>query len=585
MKTTLRYISALLILCITFIHAETTWTTGAYDNNQHLKQTLTVLDAEKITVTLKGETEAWRDIVWFTDENGDTIPVTLKSGRTSSYLSGVFDETFTVEGSSITAHLRTGESVTKSGITVTVKSKSAEETTATPVPTPTRTQTATATWTTGAYDNNQNLKQTLTVADAEKIIVTLKGETEAWKDMVWFTDSEGNDISLTRSSGETGLYLSGVLEETFILDGASVIVNFSSNESITKSGVRVSVKKYSDETQNTFEIINEDISDDNSDGKEHKTTLYVTKADTGERVELESDNYGYTASTGSEFISPILYTSNSYYAVHRNPGTDGGERVLYFGKYDENTIDRSWIEHEAPEAHLRFGTKTNSLENENGLYLEITHQYGVSKDCLYFNGSVVTEETMVSPLGFGKSLVLENHNTACGLNGKFSPSDSTAMIEKIKNYAEDSNNPTPTMDDYKLITSITEENIEQVNAAVVDASKEDVDSIIKILTVATSTDICITRHDLDSMIRYEVDVSGVNTGCITNMSKLFENNKAFNQDLSNWDISSVTNMSSMFNGATAFTNQDLSSWDVSKVESHDRFLSGAGTGNTEPNWR
>ena len=129
MKTTLRYISALLILCITFIHAETTWSTGAYDNNQNLKQTLTVADAKKITVTLKGETEAWKDIVWFTDENGDTIPVTLKSGKTGKWLSGVFDETFTVEGSSVTANFKSGASVTKSGITVTVKN--VEETTPT----------------------------------------------------------------------------------------------------------------------------------------------------------------------------------------------------------------------------------------------------------------------------------------------------------------------------------------------------------------------------------------------------------------------------------------------------------------------
>jgi surface protein len=43
-------------------------------------------------------------------------------------------------------------------------------------------------------------------------------------------------------------------------------------------------------------------------------------------------------------------------------------------------------------------------------------------------------------------------------------------------------------------------------------------------------------------------------------------------------------MNLMFYRARAFTNHDLSSWDVSSVTDHDRFMSGAGSGNTEPNW-
>ena len=39
---------------------------------------------------------------------------------------------------------------------------------------------------------------------------------------------------------------------------------------------------------------------------------------------------------------------------------------------------------------------------------------------------------------------------------------------------------------------------------------------------------------------------------------------AFNQDLSQWDVSKVTSMGSMFSDAHVF-NQDLSKWDVSAV--------------------
>jgi len=118
----LHYVSVLLILLTTLIHAETTWTTGTYDNNQNLKQTLTVPNAKKLIVTLKGETEAWKDIVWFTNKNGNMIPITRKeSGKTNKWLSGVIEETFTVEGSSITANFKSNASTTKLGITVTVR--------------------------------------------------------------------------------------------------------------------------------------------------------------------------------------------------------------------------------------------------------------------------------------------------------------------------------------------------------------------------------------------------------------------------------------------------------------------------------
>ena len=39
---------------------------------------------------------------------------------------------------------------------------------------------------------------------------------------------------------------------------------------------------------------------------------------------------------------------------------------------------------------------------------------------------------------------------------------------------------------------------------------------------------------------------------------------AFNQDISDWDVSNVTDMGSMFLGTTLF-NEDISAWDVSNV--------------------
>jgi surface protein len=63
---------------------------------------------------------------------------------------------------------------------------------------------------------------------------------------------------------------------------------------------------------------------------------------------------------------------------------------------------------------------------------------------------------------------------------------------------------------------------------------------------------------------FNQDLSNWNVSNVTNMSQMFYGAIAFNQDISNWNVSNVTDMSFMFGLATAF-NQDISKWDVSKV--------------------
>ena len=48
-------------------------------------------------------------------------------------------------------------------------------------------------------------------------------------------------------------------------------------------------------------------------------------------------------------------------------------------------------------------------------------------------------------------------------------------------------------------------------------------------------------------------------GNVTDMSWLFYDMSAFNEDISGWDTSSATRMGAMFSGATSF-NQDLCAW-------------------------
>ena len=63
---------------------------------------------------------------------------------------------------------------------------------------------------------------------------------------------------------------------------------------------------------------------------------------------------------------------------------------------------------------------------------------------------------------------------------------------------------------------------------------------------------------------FNQDLSRWDVSKVTDMNNMFANAYAFNQDLSRWDVSKVTDMSSMFFNADVF-NQDLSRWDVSKV--------------------
>ena len=56
--------------------------------------------------------------------------------------------------------------------------------------------------------------------------------------------------------------------------------------------------------------------------------------------------------------------------------------------------------------------------------------------------------------------------------------------------------------------------------------------------------------------------------------------KAFNADISKWDVSKVTDMSGMFCEAEGF-NADISKWDVSKVTDTVGMFRGAKTFNAD----
>ena len=63
------------------------------------------------------------------------------------------------------------------------------------------------------------------------------------------------------------------------------------------------------------------------------------------------------------------------------------------------------------------------------------------------------------------------------------------------------------------------------------------------------------------------------------MVSMFYGASAFNQDISNWNVTNVTVMGWIFMNAAAF-NQELSNWDVSSVSTCSDFSADSGITNT-----
>ncbi|HIP02613.1 MAG TPA: BspA family leucine-rich repeat surface protein [Campylobacterales bacterium] len=67
------------------------------------------------------------------------------------------------------------------------------------------------------------------------------------------------------------------------------------------------------------------------------------------------------------------------------------------------------------------------------------------------------------------------------------------------------------------------------------------------------------------MIKNGEDVTRVDVSEITDMSRLFYEQRDFNQPIGNWDVSNVTHMNSMLYGLGMIFNQPIGNWNVRKV--------------------
>ena len=75
----------------------------------------------------------------------------------------------------------------------------------------------------------------------------------------------------------------------------------------------------------------------------------------------------------------------------------------------------------------------------------------------------------------------------------------------------------------------------------------------------------IPVHVLNEVL-FDEDISEWDVSSVLNMQHMFFYASSFNQPLNNWDVSSVSNFGNMFWGASSF-NQLLNDWDVSSATS------------------
>ncbi len=115
---------------------------------------------------------------------------------------------------------------------------------------------------------------------------------------------------------------------------------------------------------------------------------------------------------------------------------------------------------------------------------------------------------------------------------------------KIEAYAENSNNPIPTLQDYldAGVVGVTEENLDAVNSAVNDANSEDVDTIAELNSIVEAVN---NANDTRGLL-----INELSSGVYTNSSRWFE---LYNASDSNIDLSDYTLKSRYYDGSDSGT--------------------------------
>jgi len=198
-------------------------------------------------------------------------------------------------------------------------------------------------WVTGSYDNNVDISQELSVANATRLVVTVQGRTERYYDFVYIYDANGQLIRT----------FDGFINSTFTVDGSSITARLVSDYSITSTGVTVTALAETSTADTTPPVItlNGDATmtltigdtftdpgataQDNIDGTVNVITTGTVNTTTAGTYTLT-----YTATDASGNTATLTRT------VIVNDTTDGtyGPELIYGAGNDNGVINtQSWI--------------------------------------------------------------------------------------------------------------------------------------------------------------------------------------------------------------------------------------------------
>ncbi|HYD79207.1 MAG TPA: ricin-type beta-trefoil lectin domain protein [Paucimonas sp.] len=182
--------------------APTRWDTGAYGNNEDRAQTLRLPGAAAVRVNLAGTLGA-----------GDYLHLYDSNRRLVQTFGGNLASSLVVADNAVIARLVSDGATTAAGASVAIE----------PLAT---------SWSSGAYGNNEDRSQWLTIPGAAALKISIAGNTEANRDLVWVYDKNGALIKT----------LSGAISTSFMVGGDSARVRLTSDSTVTAAGISASVK-------------------------------------------------------------------------------------------------------------------------------------------------------------------------------------------------------------------------------------------------------------------------------------------------------------------------------------------------------
>jgi len=182
--------------------APTRWDTGAYGNNEDRAQTLLLPGAGAVRVNVSGSLGA-----------GDVLRIYDSNRRLLQTFSGTLSQSLVVADNAIIAQLVTDGAGTSGGASVGIEALATS-------------------WNSGAYGNNEDRSQWLTIPGAAALKVYINGSTDANRDFIYVYDRNG---ALVKS-------LSGTIATSFMVSGDSARIRLVSDASVTGAGVTASVK-------------------------------------------------------------------------------------------------------------------------------------------------------------------------------------------------------------------------------------------------------------------------------------------------------------------------------------------------------